>query len=178
LRLIFFALWRAILAALIALVLARIDAYVEEHHGENLAGRAWRTYRDRGGKRVRRETPPDAGTAIDTQGRPREALLSRQCRSRSSTWTACSIAVRTCCPTRASRSTACDEPAGACTSRRTTPLPRAMTTFVASPISVSAGNATRSSRARTRRRTTSSGASRGRTTLSALAGMGSARGSA
>jgi hypothetical protein len=71
LRLIFFALWRAILAALIALVLARIDAYVEGHHGESLAGRAWRSYRDRGAKRVRRGTPPDAGRAIDTQGRPR-----------------------------------------------------------------------------------------------------------
>jgi hypothetical protein len=71
LRLLFFTLWRAILAALLALVLARIDAYIEQHHGESLAGRAWRGYRERGGKSVRRGTPPDSGSAIDTQGRPR-----------------------------------------------------------------------------------------------------------
>jgi hypothetical protein len=65
-------LWRAILAALIAVVLARVDSYVEERHGENIAGRAWRAYRERGGaKGVRRGTPPDASSAIDTEGRPR-----------------------------------------------------------------------------------------------------------
>ncbi|TME61657.1 MAG: hypothetical protein E6I51_08525 [Chloroflexi bacterium] len=71
-RLLFFALWRAIVAALVALVLARIDAYVERNHEESLAGKAWRTYRGRGRDRgVRRGTPPGAGDAIDTQGRPR-----------------------------------------------------------------------------------------------------------
>jgi hypothetical protein len=71
LRLVFFTLWRAIAAALIALVLARVDSYVEQRHGENIAGRAWRTYRRRGPNTVTRGTPPDAGGAIDTQGRPR-----------------------------------------------------------------------------------------------------------
>jgi hypothetical protein len=64
-------LWRAILAAALAVILARVDAYVEEHHDESLAGRAWRAYRRRGAKGVRRGTPPDAGSAIDTRGRPR-----------------------------------------------------------------------------------------------------------
>jgi protein-S-isoprenylcysteine O-methyltransferase Ste14 len=68
-RLLFFALWRAVAAALLALLLARIDAYVEERHRETLPGRAWRAYRGRRG--VRRGTPPDAGSAIDTEGRPR-----------------------------------------------------------------------------------------------------------
>ena len=31
-------------------ILARIDAYVEEHHGEHPAGRAWKAYRGRGKK--------------------------------------------------------------------------------------------------------------------------------
>jgi hypothetical protein len=52
-------------------VLARIDAYVEERQTESLAGRAWKAYRRRGGKGVRRGTPPDSGSAIDTEGRPR-----------------------------------------------------------------------------------------------------------
>ena len=70
LRLLFFALWRAILAALFALLLARIDAYIEgSSWGESAAGKAWRAYRGRKG--VRRGTPPDAGSAIDTSGRPR-----------------------------------------------------------------------------------------------------------
>jgi hypothetical protein len=70
-RVLFFALWRALFAAVIALLLARIDAYVEDRHGESLAGRAWRAYRERGRKGVRRGTPPDAGSAIETRGRPR-----------------------------------------------------------------------------------------------------------
>ncbi len=70
LRLVFFTLWRVLLAALFALLLARVDAYVEEHHGGNPAGRAWRAYRSRG-KSVRRGPPPDAGSAIDTEGRSR-----------------------------------------------------------------------------------------------------------
>lgn len=49
LRLIAFALWRAILAALVAMVFARIDAYVERRGlGDTMAGRAYRAYRSRG----------------------------------------------------------------------------------------------------------------------------------
>jgi hypothetical protein len=70
-RLVFFTLWRAIAAALIALLLARVDSYVERRHGENVAGRAWRTYRRRNVSAVQRGTPPNARGAIDTQGRPR-----------------------------------------------------------------------------------------------------------
>jgi hypothetical protein len=71
-RLLFFWLWRALLAALIALVLARIDSYVEgASWGESAAGKAWRAYRGRGKKTVHRGTPPDASSAIDTRGRPR-----------------------------------------------------------------------------------------------------------
>jgi hypothetical protein len=70
-RLLVVALWRAIAAALLAMLLARVDAFVEERHGDSLTGRAWRTYRRRGKKTVQRGTPPDAGGAIDTSGRPR-----------------------------------------------------------------------------------------------------------
>ena len=71
-RVLFFALWRALAAAVLALLLARIDAYVEgASWGESAAGKAWRAYRTRGKKSVRRGTPPDAGSAIDTRGRPR-----------------------------------------------------------------------------------------------------------
>lgn len=71
LRLVFFTLWRAIFAALLALLLARIDSYVERNHGESIAGRAWRTYRRSPKGGPKRGTPPDAARAIDTQGRPR-----------------------------------------------------------------------------------------------------------
>ena len=47
-RFLFFQLWRLIAAALLALLLARIDTYVEQRHGEHVAGRAWRAYRGRG----------------------------------------------------------------------------------------------------------------------------------
>ena len=50
LRLLFFQLWKLALAAVLALILARVDAYVEEHHAEHPAGRAWRAYRRRGKK--------------------------------------------------------------------------------------------------------------------------------
>jgi hypothetical protein len=66
-----FALWRAIAAALLAVLLTRVDTFVEERHGDSLTGKAWRAYRKRGSKSVRRGTPPDAGGAIDTSGRPR-----------------------------------------------------------------------------------------------------------
>ncbi len=69
-RLLFFALWRVIAAALLALLLARIDAYVEgSRWGESVAGKTWRAYRRRG-RSVRRGTPPDASSAIDAHGEP------------------------------------------------------------------------------------------------------------
>jgi hypothetical protein len=48
LRLIFFQLWKVLLAAVVAIVLARVDDYVERQHGGSTAGKAWRTYRGRG----------------------------------------------------------------------------------------------------------------------------------
>jgi hypothetical protein len=70
-RLLVFTLWRAIAAALIALVLTRVDTFVEDRHRDSVTGKAWRAYRSRGNKTVRRGTPPNAGGAIDTSGRPR-----------------------------------------------------------------------------------------------------------
>lgn len=73
-RLLFFTFWRLALAALTAVILARVDHYVEgSEHRDALTGRAWRAYRARGGKKkpVQRGTPPDAGSAIDTQGKPK-----------------------------------------------------------------------------------------------------------
>lgn len=50
-RLLFWALWRALLTAVIALMFARVDAYVERRGlGDTLAGRAYRAYRGRGNK--------------------------------------------------------------------------------------------------------------------------------
>ena len=67
----FFTFWRLALAALTAIVLARVDDYIEgSEHRDAITGRAWRMYRDR--KRpVKRGTPPDAGNAIDTEGKPK-----------------------------------------------------------------------------------------------------------
>lgn len=70
-RLLVFTLWRAIAAALLAVLLTRVDTYVDERHGDSLTGKAWRAYRTRGKKNVRRGAPPDSGEAIDTSGRPR-----------------------------------------------------------------------------------------------------------
>jgi protein-S-isoprenylcysteine O-methyltransferase Ste14 len=70
LRLLVFTLWRAIAAALIAVLLTRVDTFVEDRHADSVTGKAWRAYRSRG-KGVRRGTPPNAGGAIDTSGRPR-----------------------------------------------------------------------------------------------------------
>jgi len=70
-RLLAFTLWRAIAAALIALLLTRVDTFVEKRPSDSVTGRAWRAYRRRDKKAVRRGTPPDAGGAIDTSGRPR-----------------------------------------------------------------------------------------------------------
>jgi hypothetical protein len=66
-----FALWRAIAAALLAVLLTRVDTFVEDRHSDSLTGKAWRAYRSRGKKTVKRGTPPDASAAIDTSGRPR-----------------------------------------------------------------------------------------------------------
>ena len=50
LRLLFFTFWRLALAALTAIVLARVDDYVEgSEHRDAVTGRAWRAYRARGG---------------------------------------------------------------------------------------------------------------------------------
>jgi hypothetical protein len=49
LRMIFFTLWRVLLAALVAMLFARVDAYVEKRGWtDTMAGRAYRAYRDRG----------------------------------------------------------------------------------------------------------------------------------
>ena len=51
LRMIAGTLWRALLAAAIAMLFARVDAYVERRGlGETAAGRAYRMYRERGKK--------------------------------------------------------------------------------------------------------------------------------
>jgi hypothetical protein len=61
-RLLLFALWRAILSALIALLFARVDAYVERRYGSRPAGRLYRRWR---GTKIRRGTPPDAASAVE-----------------------------------------------------------------------------------------------------------------
>ena len=69
-RLIGFTLWRAIAAALLAVLLARVDNYIEgSRHRDTMTGKAWRLYRSRSGKKVQRCTPPGATKAIDTEGR-------------------------------------------------------------------------------------------------------------
>lgn len=51
LRMIFFTLWRALLATLIALLFASVDAYIERKGwSETIGGRAYRMYRERGKK--------------------------------------------------------------------------------------------------------------------------------
>lgn len=59
LRLLFFQLWKVLLAALIALVFARVDSYVERRYPDSTAGKAWRSYRARGNKNKAKgpETP-------------------------------------------------------------------------------------------------------------------------
>lgn len=48
LRLVFYAIWRALLVALIAVLFARVDAYVERRGwDETTAGRAYRAFRER-----------------------------------------------------------------------------------------------------------------------------------
>lgn len=48
LRFLLFQVWKLVAAALLAMLLARIDDYVERRHGGSTAGRAWRAYRSRG----------------------------------------------------------------------------------------------------------------------------------
>ena len=50
LRLVFFQIWKLLLAGLLAVLFARVDDYVERRHGETAPGKAWRTYRSRGKK--------------------------------------------------------------------------------------------------------------------------------
>ena len=50
LRLVLFQLWRLILAAIVAMLFARIDDYVERRYPDSSAGKAWRAYRRRGKK--------------------------------------------------------------------------------------------------------------------------------
>jgi hypothetical protein len=50
LRLLFFQLWKVLLAALVAVVFARVDSYVESRHPDSTVGKAWRGYRGRGKK--------------------------------------------------------------------------------------------------------------------------------
>ena len=50
-RMILFTLWRALLAALIAMLFARVDQYVEKRGlSDTVAGRAYKLYRQRGKK--------------------------------------------------------------------------------------------------------------------------------
>jgi hypothetical protein len=51
LRLLFFQMWKVLLAALLAVVFARVDAYVERRYPDSSAGKAWRAYRGRGKKK-------------------------------------------------------------------------------------------------------------------------------
>ena len=51
LRLVFFQIWKFALAAILAVVFARVDAYIENHHGGTTAGKAWSAYRARGKKK-------------------------------------------------------------------------------------------------------------------------------
>src|SRR4030095_1565372 len=66
LRLLFFQLWKVILAALIALVFARVDSHVEARYPDSAAGKAWRAYRSRGKKKAPESTSlrPRAGRDI------------------------------------------------------------------------------------------------------------------
>ena len=50
LRLLFFQIWRLLLAAIAAMVLARVDDHVERRHGGSRPGKAWWAYRERGKK--------------------------------------------------------------------------------------------------------------------------------
>ncbi len=49
-RFLFFQVWKLALAAIVAMLLARVDDYIEREHGRRAAGKAWRAYRTRGKK--------------------------------------------------------------------------------------------------------------------------------
>jgi hypothetical protein len=49
---VFFQLWKVILAALLAVVFARVDAYIERRYPDSTAGKAWRAYRGRRKKKA------------------------------------------------------------------------------------------------------------------------------
>jgi hypothetical protein len=51
LRLLFFQLWKVLLAALVAVLFARVDSYVEGRHPDRTPGKARRAYRSRGKKK-------------------------------------------------------------------------------------------------------------------------------
>ncbi len=51
-RLLFFQLWKVLLAALLAVVFARVDSYVEGRYPDSPAGKAWRACRGRGKKKA------------------------------------------------------------------------------------------------------------------------------
>jgi hypothetical protein len=51
LRLLFFQLWKVLLAALFAVVFARVDSHVAGRYPDSTAGKAWRAYRSRGKKK-------------------------------------------------------------------------------------------------------------------------------
>jgi len=71
-RLLFFALWRALFAAIVAIAFARIDHYIDRtSHRDAVTGKAWRAYRRGKGRSARVGTPPDASSAIDTEGHPK-----------------------------------------------------------------------------------------------------------
>ncbi|HYY54276.1 MAG TPA: hypothetical protein VFA01_02750 [Candidatus Dormibacteraeota bacterium] len=61
-RFLVLLLWRAVIAAILAILFARVDAYVERRYGSHPAGRAYRAWR---GDRIRRGTPPDASSAVE-----------------------------------------------------------------------------------------------------------------
>lgn len=61
-RFLLVAAWRAALAAIIAILFARVDAYVERRYGSHPAGRAYRAWR---GNKIRRGTPTDASSAVE-----------------------------------------------------------------------------------------------------------------
>ena len=65
-RFLAWAFWRAALSALIAILFARVDAYVEQRFGSTSAGRLY--LRRRGGS-VRRGTPPNAASAVEAEAR-------------------------------------------------------------------------------------------------------------
>jgi hypothetical protein len=61
-RFMLLAVWRVALAAIIAILFARVDAYVERRYGSRPAGRVYRAWR---GDKIRRGTPPDASSAVE-----------------------------------------------------------------------------------------------------------------